>query len=71
ASPAFAGAASAAPARRWLTLEEAATYSGLSAGCLRALIKGHATGPDGMPLRVPALRDGRQWKLRREDLDKL
>ncbi|HZC05335.1 MAG TPA: hypothetical protein VE338_06815 [Ktedonobacterales bacterium] len=68
ASPAFAGAASAAAAARWLTLEQAAQHTGLSAGLLRKVITGR--GPD-LGAVIRAVRDGRRWKLRREDLDKL
>jgi excisionase family DNA binding protein len=46
----------------WLTLKDAAAYSGLSAKLLRELIASD---------RLPAVRDSRQWKIRREDLEGL
>ena len=60
AASAFASAPSQLP--RFLGLEQAAAYCGLSAPLLRRLIR---------EKQLQALRDGRQWKLRREDLDKL
>ena len=48
--------------KRWLTPAEAAALSGLSEPLLRRLIKAG---------ELFARRDGREWKIRREDLDKL
>lgn len=50
------------PATRFLTLEQASEASGLSQRFLRRAI---ASGD------LPAVKDGRAWKVRREDLDKL
>lgn len=47
---------------RWLSVESAAGYCGLSPRLIKKLIS------DG---RLPALRDGREWKIRRVDLDAL
>jgi excisionase family DNA binding protein len=44
----------------WCDLEAASAHSGLSARTLRSMI---AAGT------LPALRDGRAWKIRRADLD--
>ena len=60
APSAFAAAPPSLP--RYLTLDQAAQYCGLSAPLLRRLIRQQT---------LPALRDARQWKVRREDLDKL
>lgn len=48
--------------RRFLTIAEAAEASGLSMNFLRHAIK---------TASLPAVRDGRTWKVRRDDLDKL
>jgi excisionase family DNA binding protein len=50
------------PAPLYLTLEEAAQFTGLLAPHLLARLK------DG---RLPATREGRHWKLRKTDLEKL
>jgi excisionase family DNA binding protein len=59
----IATAATATPAaKRWLTLQEASDSCGLSVRFLRrAILAGD----------LHAVRDGRTWKIRREDLDKL
>lgn len=51
-----------APMARWLPVKEAAAYLGLSVRMVRTLITGGF---------LPALRDGRILKVRREDLDAL
>ena len=43
----------------WLDLEQASRHSGLSARLLRSLIRSR---------QLPALKDGRTWKIHREDL---
>jgi len=52
----------AAPAPQWMGEDGAAEYSGLSSRLIRALVRSG---------RLPALRDGREWKIRRADLDAL
>jgi len=53
-------AEASAIAMAWLTIDSASAHSGLSATLLRRLISAG---------ELPALRDGRRWKIRREDLD--
>lgn len=48
-----------APAPAWLDLEQASRASGLSARLLRSLIRSR---------QLAALKDGRAWKIHREDL---
>jgi excisionase family DNA binding protein len=52
----------AAIATAWLTLDEASTYTGLSAFLLRKLIRAG---------RLLALRDRKLWKIHRSDLDNI
>jgi len=54
--------ASAPAPPQWLDVDAAAEYSGLSTRLVTALIKSG---------RLPALRDGRTWKIRRADIDAL
>ena len=66
ASQAIALPAPAAPARPWLTVDEAADYTGLPASFLARLITGG---------KLPALdigrcgRSGGRWRVNRRDLD--
>jgi len=50
------------PVQAWLDLEAASAHSGLSARLLRKLVR------EGL---LAALRDGKAWKVHREDLDNL
>jgi excisionase family DNA binding protein len=52
----------ATPAPQWVSVDSAAEYSGLSTRLIVALIKSE---------RLPAMKDGRGWKIRRDDLDAL
>jgi len=72
ASPAFAASPASNP--RYLTLQQASAYSGLSATLLRRMIVDglrHPIGARKEERALPAIRDGREWKIKREDLDKL
>lgn len=44
----------------WLSIEQAAEYSGLSDGLLRRLVKAG---------RITGVRDGRWWKVRKADIE--
>jgi excisionase family DNA binding protein len=60
------GAASARSARLWLTVDEAADYSGLPAVTLRGLI-----GRGNLPAMDVGIRRGGRWRVRRIDLERI
>lgn len=51
-----------APLPQWLGIKASAQYTGLSKQLIRRLIRAG---------KLPALRDGQTWKIRREDLEAL